>query len=60
MPNIDVNSPVSSAPIDRLSLGVSWVRTGAGSIGGSLNPAGAGGCIGCFNGCIMCFEGNEE
>jgi len=57
MPNIDVNSPVSSAPSDRLALGVGWVRPGAGSIGGTLNPSlnmPSGGPM-----CI-CFEGNEE
>ena len=39
MPSIDVNSPISAAPIDRLALGVGWVRPGAGGIGGTLNPA---------------------
>ena len=28
MPNIDVATPVSSAPTDRLALGVGWVRPG--------------------------------
>ncbi|MCX6423176.1 MAG: hypothetical protein NTV96_01065 [Actinobacteria bacterium] len=50
MPSIDVNSPVSSAPSDRLALGVGWVRPGVAGIGGTLNPSIYG----------MCFEGNEE
>jgi hypothetical protein len=60
MPNIDIATPVSSAPTDRLALGVGWVRPGVASFGGALNPAGAGGCAGCFNGCITCFEGGDE
>jgi hypothetical protein len=57
MPSIGVNSPVSSAPTDRLTLGVGWVRPGAGCIADSLNPStppfgkGAG---------SYCFEGSEE
>ena len=54
MPSIDVNSPISAAPIDRLALGVGWVRPGAGGIGGTLNPSGIY-CVTC-----ACFEGNEE
>ena len=56
MPSIDVVNPVSSAPTDRLALGVGWVRPGVAGIGGTINPswpmAGPGGCL--------CFEGNEE
>ena len=50
MPNIDIATPVSSAPSDRLALGVGWVRPGV---------AGAGWAAGqsIFN---SCFEGNEE
>ena len=57
MPSIDINSPITSAPTDRLTLGVGWVRPGAGSIADSLNPStppfgkGAG---------SYCFEGSEE
>ncbi len=54
MPNIDVATPVSSAPSDRLALGVSWVRPGVAGIGGTLNPSSPGGV------CSFCFEGNEE
>ena len=39
MPNIDIATPVSSAPSDRLALGVVWVRPGVGGIGGTLNPS---------------------
>ena len=56
MPNIDIATPVSSAPTDRLALGVGWVRPGVGGIGGTLNPSGTP--IVWMQG--MCFEGNEE
>ena len=56
MPNIDIATPASSAPTDRLALGVGWVRPGAGSIGGTLNPSNISHAwVG-----IGCFEGNEE
>ena len=59
MPNIDIATPVSSAPTHRLALGVGWVRPGAGSIGGTLNPSlELGQCITYYDG--QCFEGNEE
>ena len=54
MPNIDIATPASSAPTDRLALGVGWVRPGAGSIGGTLNPSIS------HSGSWGCFEGNEE
>ena len=56
MPSIDIATPVSSAPIDRLALGVGWVRPGVAGIGGTLNPSGTP--IVWMQG--MCFEGNEE
>ena len=57
MPSVQVSAPVSSAASDRLSLGVGWVRPGAGGIGGSLNPSqlSTWGFL-----CDYCFEGNEE
>ena len=57
MSKSEVSAPVSSAASDRLSLGVGWVRPGAGGIGGSLNPSQltAWGFL-----CDYCFEGNEE
>jgi hypothetical protein len=57
MPNIDIATPVSSAPSDRLALGVGWVRPGVAGIGGTLNPSSAGLCNPWFG---QCFEGNEE
>ncbi len=53
MPNIDVVTPVSSAPTDRLALGVGLVRPGVAGIGGTLNPSH-------FICDFRCFEGNEE
>ena len=53
MPSVEVSAPVSSAASDRLSLGVGWVRPGAGGIGGTLNPSSVGYPW-------ECFEGNEE
>jgi len=58
MPSIDIVTPVSSAPSDRLALGVGWVRPGVAGIGGTLNPSVAGIGRGMF--CGVCFEGNEE
>ena len=55
MPNIDVVTPVSSAPTDRLALGVNWVRPGVAGIGGTLNPGALG-----VSYPTNCFEGNEE
>ncbi len=57
MPNIDIATPVSSAPSDRLALGVGWVRPGVAGIGGTLNPSGAHYPYGYGT---TCFEGNEE
>ena len=52
MPNIDVVTPVRSAPTDRLALGVGWVRPGVAGIGGTLKPST------CFM--SLCFEGNGD
>ena len=60
MPSIDVATPVSSAPIDRLALGVGWVRPGVAGIGGTLNPAYGGACEGNDGTGAWCFEGSEE
>ena len=54
MPNIDIATPASSAPTDRLALGVGWVRPGVAGIGGTLNPSHLSHIFG------ICFEGNEE
>ena len=58
MPNIDIATPVSSAPSDRLALGVGWVRPGVGGIGDTLNPS-SNTSIYFYRNC-NCFEGNEE
>ncbi len=58
MPNIDNATPVSSAPSDRLALGVGWVRPGVDGIGGTLNPSSYGHSNHSTGG--TCFEGNEE
>ncbi len=55
MPSIDIVTPVSSAPTDRLALGVNWVRPGVAGIGGTLNPSTL-----YIGAAIVCFEGNEE
>ncbi|MEI7631549.1 MAG: hypothetical protein WCJ73_10495 [Actinomycetes bacterium] len=49
MPSIDIAIPVSSAPTDRLALGVGWVRPG-------VSPSTAMG----IPGTPLCFEGGEE
>ena len=54
MANIDIATPASSAPTDRLALGVGWVRPGVAGIGGTLNPSAT---LWSKRGC---FEGNEE
>ena len=60
MPNIDIATPASSAPTDRLALGVGWVRPGVTGIGGTLNPSST--MVGYALRCraSVCFEGNEE
>ena len=60
MPSIEVVNPVSSAPPDRLALGVSSVRPGVAGIGGTLNPSGASVEHYPLSPCCTCFEGNEE
>ena len=58
MPSIDIATPVSSAPTDRLALGVGWVRPGVAGIGGTLNPSNDTPVWPVWRG--NCFEGNEE
>jgi len=54
MPNIDIATPVSSAPSDRLALGVGWVRPGVAGV--TVNPShGTGPEVPPW-----CFAGNEE
>ena len=60
MPNIDIATPVSSAPTDRLALGVGWVRPHPAWVSaGTLNPSGAG-FVPCCSPNAACFEGDEE
>jgi len=60
MPSIDVVTPVSSAPSDRLALGVGWVRPGVAGIGGHPKPLNGTLDGGARCGPYGCFEGNEE
>ena len=54
MPSIDIATPASSAPTDRLALGVGWVRPGVAGIGDTINPSGYS------QGMLSPFEGNDE
>jgi len=54
MSKSEVNGPASSAPTDRLALGVGPVRPGVAGIGGTLNPSSY------LTPSYNCFEGNEE
>ena len=56
MANIDIATPASSAPTDRLALGVGPVRPDVAGIGGTLNPAHISQNVHYD----FCFEGNEE
>ncbi|GDX33011.1 hypothetical protein LBMAG15_19460 [Actinomycetes bacterium] len=58
MSKSEVSAPVSSVASDRLVLGVGWVRPGAGSIGGTMSPAGCS--QGGYANYTSCFEGSEE
>ena len=60
MPNLDIATPVSSVPTDRLALGVGWVRPGAAGIGGTLNPSPLTLHHPYRGPYCHCFEGNEE
>ena len=57
MPKNDIATPASSAPTDRLALGVGWVRPCVGGIGGTLNPSTT---IGGITLPGLCFEGSDE
>lgn len=57
MPHSEVSIPVSTAPVDRLALGVKWVRPGAAGINGTVDPSYAPGFGGCT---VYCFEGADE
>ena len=59
MPINDVATPTPMAPIDRMSLGVGWVRPIATSMGVTVNPTqfwqGKA-----WEGKANCFEGSGE
>ena len=59
MPGTEVNSPVSSAPTDRLALGISLVRPGVAGIDAALNPSTNIAQL-CPSLLMRCFEGDEE
>ena len=58
MPINHIASPTVIASIDRMSLEVSWVRTGATGINGTVNPSSSFFHI--LKDGSNCFEGNEE
>ncbi|CAB4693593.1 unannotated protein [freshwater metagenome] len=55
MPSADVSIPASSAPTDRLALGVGWVRPGASSVDGAVIPSFCTRAA-----CSWTFEGTSE
>ncbi|GDX31788.1 hypothetical protein LBMAG15_07220 [Actinomycetes bacterium] len=57
MPMNNVASPANSAPVDRLTMAVAWVRPGAHGIGLGLQPSYSVKSV--ING-GFCFEGAEE
>ena len=57
MPSNNVASPASSAPVDRLTVGVAWVRPSAHGINGMAQPSFSPRSV--ING-GFCFEGSEE
>ena len=54
MPSINVATPASSAPTDRLALGVVLLREDVASIAGTLNPS-----FGAITPTV-CFEGSDD
>ena len=57
MPSNSVALPASSAPVDRLTVAVAWVRPGAHGINGMAQPSFSIKSV--INGGV-CFEGSEE
>ena len=56
MPNNHIAAPAQAAPVDRLTLGVQWIRPGATGIEGKVNPSTPTGHTKGYN----CFEGSDE
>ena len=54
MPTNDITSPTLAAPVDRLTLGVQWIRPGATGIEGRVSPSMFAGYS------SSCFEGSDE
>ena len=54
MPSINIAAPASSAPTDRLALGVVFLRQDLASISGTSNPS-----FGAITPTV-CFEGSDE
>ena len=57
MPSNNVASPASSAPVDRMTMAVAWVRPSAQGINGAAQPSYSIKSV--ING-GFCFEGSEE
>jgi len=57
VPSNNVAPPASSAPVDRLTVAVAWVRPGAHGINGMAQPSFSLKSV--ING-GFCFEGSEE
>ncbi|CAB5016183.1 unannotated protein [freshwater metagenome] len=57
MPSNNVAAPASSAPVDRLTMAVAWVRPSAQGINGAAQPSYSIKSV--ING-GFCFEGSEE
>lgn len=53
-----VASPISAAPLERLTLTVTWVRPGAAGISGTASPAHINAM--CCSQYAACFESNDE
>ena len=57
MPSNNVASPASSAPVDRMTMAVAWVRPSAQGINGAAQPSYS---IKSIINDGLCFEGSEE
>ena len=62
MPNNHIAAPAQAAPVDRLTLGVQWIRPGATGIEGKVNPSYSSSAVFCFDYTKdpYCFEGSDE
>ena len=53
MPINHISSPAQAAPVDRLTLGLQWMRPGATGIEGKVSPSYS-------SSAVFCFEGSGE